>query len=216
MTAQKRIKSRVADSTQKFTEVLDIAEDIVLLHGGSACLTIEVTSSNFALLSKQEQDAKLYSYAALLNSLSFPIQILIQSKRVDISSYITQLEEDAQKTSNALLKTYIQQYKDFISELVKVNSVLDKSFYIVIPYTTLEQGAKGALKPSDLLASAKGALHTKASALQSQVDRLGLRSKILDKEELIRLFYSIYNDGLLQTQDTEDLKAPIVRTIQQP
>lgn len=216
MTAQKRIKSHVADSTQKFTEVLDIVENIVLLHGGSACLVIEVTSSNFALLSKQEQDAKLYAYAALLNSLSFPIQILIQNKRVDISSYIAQLEEDAQKSTNPLLQTHIQQYKDFISELIKVNSVLDKSFYVVIPYSSLEQGAKGAIKQTDIFTSAKGALHTKASALQSQIDRLGLRSKTLDKEELIRLFYSVYNDGLLQTQDTEDLKTPIVKTAQQP
>lgn len=216
MAAQKRINSRVADSTQKFTEVMDIVEDIVLLRGGSACTVIEVTSSNFALLSKQEQDAKLYAYAALLNSLSFPIQIVIQNKRVDISSYITQLEKDAEKTTNPLLKSHIELYKNFISELVKVNSVLDKSFYLVVPYSSLEQGAKGAMKQHDLFVSAQAALHTKASAIQSQIDRLGLRSKILDKEELIRLFYSMYNDGLLQTQDTKDLKTPIVKTTQQP
>src|SRR5258708_12394457 len=87
MSAQK-----IHSTTQKFTEIVDFADDIVILEGGNACMIIEITASNFALLSKREQDSRIFSYAGLLNSLSFPIQILIRNRRMDIPSYILALQ----------------------------------------------------------------------------------------------------------------------------
>lgn len=188
-------------STQQFTEIRDIRDDIVYLAGNNACLIVRVTSVNFALLSKEEQDTKVFAYASLLNSLSFPIQILVRSKQVQISPYLTSLEEEAKKTTNKKLADNIMHYKAFVNDLVKMTTVLDKQFYIVIPYSPLEggikntssiAGIKGGLS-EDTIAQTKAALETKADSLQAQLDRLSLKAKILERDDLIRLFYDIYN-----------------------
>jgi len=94
---------KIHASTQKFTEIVDFVDEIVVLEGGNACLIIEITASNFALLSKREQDSRIFSYAALLNSLSFPIQIIIRNKRMDISNYLLELDEIIRTTKNPQL-----------------------------------------------------------------------------------------------------------------
>src|SRR5688572_6612812 len=116
-------------TTQKFTEIADITDHAVILDGGNACLIIEVTGSNFALLSQKEQESKIVSYASLLNSLTFPIQILIRNKRVDITSYLKELENHEQNTKNDLLATHIKLYRNFVHEMIRVNVVLSKQFY---------------------------------------------------------------------------------------
>src|SRR3990167_10649546 len=198
-------------TTQKFTEIENIQEDIVILSGKNACLIIEVNATNFALLSKEEQDGKIFSYASLLNSLSFPIQIFIRSKKLDISSYLKLLDSQAQETQNQLLSTQIKLYRDFVKELVKVNTVLDKKFYIIIPYSYLE---KGVMVSSDsFLNQAKTSLASKAESVLSQIARLNLRATTLGKEELAKLFYEIYNgDAVEINQITDEIKTPIVRS----
>ena len=197
-------------TTQKFTEIENIDEDIVILSGKNACLIIEVNATNFALLSKEEQDSKIFSYASLLNSLSFPVQIFIRSKKLDISSYLKLLETQGAQTQNQLLSAQINLYRDFVKELVKVNTVLDKKFYIVIPYSYLE---KGVITSADsFLNQAKTSLASKAASVLSQIARLNLRAKTLGKEELIKLFYEIYNGDTVETnQITDEIKTPIVR-----
>jgi hypothetical protein len=147
---------------------------------------IEVTATNFALLSAEEQDSKIYSYAALLNSLSFPVQILIRSKKLDITSYLKLLDAEANKTQNQMLAEQIRLYKDFIQELIKVNTVLDKKFYISVPFSYLEKGIgaaaagaskKGAVVDSAFVQNARASLRSKAESLHSQ---LGSLIKILD------------------------------------
>jgi len=209
---------KIHATTQRFTEVEDIVDDIVLFQGGRAALIIEVTATNFALLSAEEQDSKIYSYAALLNSLSFPIQIIVRSKKLDISSYLKLLDAQAKAIQNDLLANQIRLYRDFVQELVKVNTVLDKKFYVCIPYSYMEKGvgatAMGDRKntKSAFLEQAKTALHSKAEGIHSQVARLNLRAKTLEKEELIKLFYETYNDQAVETnQITDNLKTPIVR-----
>lgn len=197
----KKSAQQKVSSTQKFTELLDIREDIVLLHGGNACLVIQLQAVNFALLSAEEQDAKVYGYAALLNSLSFPIQILVRSKQIEILPYINSLAQAAKTTTNPKLSENIQKYKEFVEKLVTMTTVLDKQFYIIISYSLLEEGVSGATKlthmnPSDIddfFVRAKAALHTKADTLLSQVDRMNLGAKILDHDPLVHLFHDIYN-----------------------
>lgn len=210
-TAQK-----IHASTQKFIELQDIREDVVLLPGNSASLVIEIQASNFTLLSREEQEGKIFSYAALLNSLSFPMQILIRNKRIDISSYLKLLDTQVTATQNEKLAGQIKLYRDFVQELVKINVVLDKSFYIVLSYSPLE---KGALSYSSLAKNTKDAqflatqtaLHTKADAVHAQLARLNLRAKTLQKEELIKLFYSMLNEDFIEGGDIEQsIKAPLV------
>lgn len=212
---------KIHSSTQKFTEIVDIGDSVVVLEGGYACLIIEVTGSNFALLSQKEQETKIVSYASLLNSLTFPIQILIRNKRVDITSYLKELEEQERSTKNDLLASHIKLYRSFVHEMIRVNVVLSKQFYLVISYSSLEGGVGGAAKsvqksPSsgkDFTTTAGKALETKAQALLPQIQKLAVSAKVLQKEELIKLFYEIYNsnESMGATMVGEDVNTPIIR-----
>src|SRR5437868_10438414 len=108
------MKQTAHTSTQKFTGIIDIRENIVLLEGGNACTVIRVTATNFALLSREEQDGKMFAYASLLNSLSFPVQILVKSKKVQILPYLKLLDTEIKKSTNPRLGSFIQQYRDFV------------------------------------------------------------------------------------------------------
>lgn len=204
---------KIKASTQKFTEIEDIVENIVILSGQRACLVLEIQATNFSLLSAGEQQTKIYAYAQLLNSLSFPIQVLIRNKKIDISSYLKLLDLEVQKMSNEKLAVFIKQYRDFVLEMIKVNVVLDKKFYLIISFSALEKGVKGILKKEDFKEQAKAALKTKADSLLNQLSRLSLGARILEKEELIRLFYEIYNeDSEIANQTQESIQTPIIKT----
>lgn len=218
-----------AGSTQKFSEIEDIFDDIVVYKGGYASLVIEVQASNFALLSESERDAKLSSYAALLNSLSFPVQILIRNKKIDISSYMRLIDQELTQSSSLhltlsqqqreLLIRHMKMYRDFVQNLVKINTVLDKKFYMVISYSYLEGGvgnvATGLTRnvsiSDSFIQAAKAALHTKAESLHAQLQRLALRARTLERDELIKLFYSMYNETQTGINDVaHSVKTPIV------
>ena len=210
-------------STQKFTEIIDIVDNIVIFSNGNASLIIEITASNFALLSKKEQDARIYSYAALLNSLTFPIQILIRNKRMDITSYIKELDEVETTTKNELLANHIRMYREFVREMIRVNVVLNKQFYVVIPFTALEAGLSGVkqsfgkneAEKNAFIDAAKKALYGKAESLNAQLTRLAVSAKVLEKEELIKLYFDIFNDAPIQaTQAEMDLNTPLVKAQQ--
>lgn len=203
-------KSAQKATTQKFIEIQDIVDNIVLLSSGNACLVIEVQATNFSLLSQEEQDIKVLSYSSLLNSLSFSIQIFIRSKKIDISSYLRLLDDEFNKSQNQLLKNQIKLYKDFVAELIKVNTVLDKKFYIAIPYSGLESGI--SMGHSNFFLSAKSKLATKAESLHAMLRRMNLPAKTLSREELVKLFHEIYNGDFEQINQTmESIKFPIVQ-----
>ncbi|MGA2911774.1 MAG: hypothetical protein ABSE17_04075 [Candidatus Levyibacteriota bacterium] len=208
--------ARNLPSTQKFIEIENIVDDVVISPGGNACLVIEVSATNFALLSPEEQDAKIYAYASLLNSLSFPIQIVIRSKKLDITNYLKLLDVEKDKTPNAALAKQIGLYRDFVKELVKVNTVLDKKFYIVIPYSALEKGASGARATfqtgsgkDNFVVGASAALHSKAESIHTQLRRLNLKARTLDEEQLTKLYYEIFNDNAIDHASTTQTINPI-------
>lgn len=225
-------KASKGGSTQKFTEISEIYEDVVVFTNGNACLVIEVQASNFALLSAQEQQAKIYAYASLLNSLSFSIQIVIQNKKIDISSYLKLLDAEYQKAAagSSLVQpgtqggvsadqvaSYIKLYRNFVEELIRVNTVLDKKFYIIVPYSPLEKGIQGATNAMKKNASAhdaaKTTLQTKADGLNSQLARVGLRARTLERDDLIKLFFEIYNQTQEAAQIDTNTQTPVVKTM---
>jgi hypothetical protein len=194
---------KIHTSTQKFTEVVDFIDNVVIFEGGNASMIIEITASNFALLSQREQDTRIFSYASLLNALSFPVQILIRNKRMDITSYLKELDEIEKNSKATQLKTHIKLYRTFVHEMVTVNVVLNKSFYIVLPYNSLEAGVGGAAQATqkranqvlDFANKAQRSLQTKASSVLSQLQKFAMSARILEREDLIKLFYDIYNEG---------------------
>jgi len=210
-------KATEAASTQKFTEIREIVEDIVIFNNGNACLVIEVSPTNFALLSKEEQDAKIISYASFLNSLSFPVEILAVNKRVDVTSYITLLEGEIKKITDQKVATYMENYKEFVLHLVKQNIVLDKRFFIIIPFSYLESAIGSAVSQTTtkasidtIIATAKPTLKTKAEGLQNQLTRANLQTRILKRDQLMQLFHNFYHATIIQdigTGTTTEAKA---------
>lgn len=197
----------IRSSTQRFTEIEDIDRDIVLFTDGSCAIVLSTTAVNFGLLSEREQESLIYSYAGLLNSLSFPIQILIRSQRKDISSYLELLEEQEKKQTNPKLAKSITSYRQFIGNTVKERNVLDKKFYVVIPFSNLEIGVstnvlfgskkRGLPYPKEyILDKATMVLAPKKDQLVRLLARIGLRSEQLTTPQLAKLFFSIYNPGI--------------------
>jgi hypothetical protein len=194
----------LVSTTQNEMPIADITEDMVLFKDGGAALVLESTSLNFGLLSEKEQQAVVYSYAALLNSLSFSIQILVRSQRKDISNYLTYLSEAATKITNPKLQVVMNSYRTFIGEIVKKKNVLGKRFFIVIPFSPLELGAKQSFSTitakgplpfpkSYIVKKAQIALFPKRDHLIRQAGRLSLRLTQLNTNQLIELFYDFYN-----------------------
>src|SRR3989344_9331461 len=196
----------IRSSTQDFTEIEDVNHDVVLFVDGSTAMILSTTAVNFGLLSEKEQEAMIYAYAGLLNSLSFPIQILVRSQHKDVTSYLHLLEEQEKKQKNTKLATSIKSYRLFVAETVKEKEVLDKKFYVVIPFSSLELGTstkvlfgskkRGLPYPKEYIYDkALTVLTPKRDHITRLLNRLGLRGKQLTSEQLTRLFFSIYNPG---------------------
>lgn len=217
----------VRGSTQQAIPVEDIKDDLVILKDGSVCLVLQTTALNFGLLSESEQDATIYAYAALLNSLTFPIQILIRSQRKDISSYLELLAGVEDKQTNPLLQKQTKKYRRFVEETVKKNNVLDKRFFVVIPFFSFELGVKQTLgrtllpkkvklpfAKAYILQKAKTSLYPKRDHLLRQFSRIGLSARQLTTHELISLFYEIYNPEIAESQKVAigaEYTAPLVQ-----
>ena len=212
-------------TTQDHVDIEDIVDDIVILKDGSGCLILQANSINFDLLSEVEQEATIYAYAAILNSLTYPIQILIHSERKDISEYLRLIKMYEDRQSSKILKEQIRRYRHFVEETVERNNVLDKKYYVIIPFTNLELGASKALFSSlggkkglpfekkYILEQARNHLFPKRDHLFRQFGRLGIRLRQLTTPELIELFYRTYNpeSSGQKLAPTEAYTTPIVQ-----
>lgn len=197
----------LSSTTQKFMPIADITDNLVLFKSGAVSVVLESTSLNFGLLSLGEQEAAVSAFAALLNSLSFPVQITVRSQRKDITSYMEYLEQ-ASLTNiahNPKLAIIAQDYKAFILDAVKKKNVLSKKFYITIPFSQLELGIaksfasvtkRGETLPFTkdyVVQKAKVALYPKRDHIIRQAGRLGITLKQLQTKDLITLCYRYFN-----------------------
>lgn len=199
--------------------VQDIKEDLVLLKDGGVSMVLQTSAVNFDLLSEREQLAIIDGFAAMLNSLSFPIEIVIRSKRLNISNYLELLSNAEKKQNNPLLKHMMQQYRAFVAALIRENEVLDKKFYVVIPVSYLELGVVNDSQKH--LQKAATILIPRKDHIIKLMARIGLRANSLDTPKLIKLFYDYYNEGMeeaVQYQQTENpnLKELTPQPVQQP
>ncbi len=226
------LKIAIKGTTQDHLPIEDIIDGVVILKDGSAAMVMQISSVNFDLLSEKEQSALVSAYGGILNSLNFPVQIVIKSSTKDVGSYLKNLTEAENRQVNKLLKDRIKSYRKFIEETVKKNDVLSKSFYVVVKFSSLELGIKNAGKqtimgllkkggetvlpyPKDyILEKAKASLEPKRDHLMRLFSRLGLEIKPLTNKELIELFYKIYNEEVVVNQklQTTNYQNPIVTT----
>lgn len=193
----------VKSSTQKFTEIEAVKDDILMSQDYSCCVVIEAGAVNFGLLAEEEQRAMIYSYASLLNSLSFAVQIVILSKRMDISSYLDYLDQKVSSQHDKVLHERIVEYQSFIKSIVKKNTILEKNFYFVVPFSTLELGlksGKGKMNKEYVFTRAKTALYPKRDHLLRLLKKTGLGGKALYEQELAELFYNLYNPSSTGTK----------------
>lgn len=212
-------------STQHHLLVADITDDIILTKEGGATLILKSSALNFSLLSEKEQEATTYAYSAFLNSLSFPVQIYLRSQRKDVSNYLEFLKGEEEKQTNPKLKSVMASYREFVSQIVKKRNVLEKEFYIIVPFSPYELGvsagqilveAWGAFRstlspfgPIDIapkakrvpfaksyvVKKAKTVLYPRRDHVIRQSGRFGVKLRQLTTEELGRLFFNIYRTG---------------------
>lgn len=184
-------------TTQEFIEILDIKDDIILMKDFSAVTIIELGAVNFWLLSAEDQMSMIYTYGSLLNSLSFPVEIVILSKMMNISSYVEYLESKIQAQKSDLIKARLEDYREFIKMVVKKNTVMEKRFFFAVPFNPLEMGVTGVKAQKYgkeyIYNRAKTSLYPKRDHLLRLLAKVGLKPTVLQKQELTELFYNLYN-----------------------
>ena len=200
------------NSTQGTLIISELRDSMVIMKDGSFRAVVACKSINFDLMSETEQEAVEYSYQNFLNSLNFTVQILIRSQRVDIGPYLDRLTELRRNNDNMLLGVLMDDYIDFIDELSQEANIMDKSFFIVIPYYTSTEAEKAVEQTKDFfksLSRQKGtqvtridrATYDKAvTEINNRVEsviaglfQIGIHSVRLNTKELGQLYYNFNN-----------------------
>jgi hypothetical protein len=200
--------AEITSSTQSFTDVYDVLGDTLILKDGSISEILQIGTMNFGLLAEDEQDAAIYAYASILNSLNFPVQIVIRSQAKDITNYLNSLVAAEEEATTVKRKQQIARYRHFIQNLVSEGNILDKNFYVVLTANREELGFidTGSFMPwqkptfnlddydkNNIVSRAKNILDPKRDHLVNQFGRLGLAATQLNTQEIVKLFYTSYN-----------------------
>ena len=188
-------------STQQFLEVKEIKQGVVVLKNKALRGVLMVSSLNFALKSKDEQNATIYQFQSFLNSLDFPLQTLVQSRKLNITGYLDKLKELEKEQKNELLKTQTAEYRNFIKELIVGSSIMSKNFFVIIPFASIEipgitsrgSGKTLAKSTDDQFQRAKSQLWQRMEFVSMGLRRCGLKCIPLNTTELIELFWSLYH-----------------------
>lgn len=201
-----------AKPTQEFVPVKEVRDGVLILKDGSMRAVLLASSLNFALKSADEQQSIIYQFQNFLNSLNFSIQIFVESRRLDIRPYIGLLEARLKEQVGDLMKMQTREYIEFIKSFTESTSIMTKSFFIVVPYTPPVLGSASASiagqfiqarkNKKDAAADASATFEEHRSQLQQRLEvveqglvRCGIRVVELGTEELIELFYKIFNPG---------------------
>ncbi|PIR99090.1 hypothetical protein COT87_01315 [Candidatus Collierbacteria bacterium CG10_big_fil_rev_8_21_14_0_10_44_9] len=198
-------KSKPTNSTQKYLPIKEVRDGILVLKTGGFRTVLMVNAINFNLKSRDEQEAMMQQYQSFLNGLGFPIQIVVQSRMLNLDDYLTQLDVLSRKQTNDLLHTQTVEYTNFVRELIGVANIMSKTFYLVVPYDTGVELPTGGLfaglfgkkgRPLSLggkFAEVKTKLMERTSLASSGLAGLGLHNVQLNTQELVELFYTTYN-----------------------
>jgi len=199
-------------STKQLVDISDIVDNIVILKNGSLRMVIEVSSINFELRSEGEQVAILQNFQRFLNSMDFPLQIAVNSRKLDIADYVKLIEKSTETLTSELLKIQSAEYSKFIKELSDLSNIMSKKFYIVVPFYVFEapskagitQSLKSIFKPSTVakqltpeqLETYKNQLLQRVELMYDGLVGLGLKTKLLEGGDLMNLYYGLYNPGI--------------------
>jgi hypothetical protein len=199
--------SPLGKPTQDFVPIKEVRDGLAILKDGSMRAVVMTSSLNFALKSEEEQNAILYQFQDFLNSLDFTIQIFIQSRRLDIRPYLALLEERKKAQTIDLLKIQTQEYIGFVKNFTETTNIMTKTFFIVIPYSPamLQKGGglsafrkKGEAeikRDEETFEENRAQLEERIAVVEQGLTRTGVRVVQLGTEELIELFYKLFNPG---------------------
>ena len=206
------------NSSLNFVEIAEIRDSTIVLKEGNMRGILAVSSANFALKSAQEQEVIIGTYQGILNSLEFPVQILVQSRKLDLTNYIEKLKGIEDTITNELLRGKMQEYQIYIQELLKEVNIMNKDFYIIVPHdpVSLKGGTFGnflkALNPTRVIKQKQEEFIKNRKMLMSRVDQvasrfgsLDLKVSMLSTEQLIALMYNSYNPDSLNPIRLEDV-----------
>jgi hypothetical protein len=213
------------NSTQNVLQIAEIRDGIVIMNDGSYRSVVMAKSINFDLMSPQEQEATEYSYQGFLNSLYFPVQVYIRSQRVDLQPYIEKLDRIRMEHDNMLLAYLMEDYINYIDQLSQQTNIMDKKFYLIIPYFPQTDVKKALTQSKNFfsglgemfsskeqhvvinendLETAKTELRNRVQALLGGLMQCGIQALPLDTQELIELYYDTYNPDTATRQQLKN------------
>lgn len=218
--------NNTTNSTQRYLKISDIKRDTVIMKDGTLRAVLMVSSINFALKSEEEQEAIIGGYVSFLNNLDFPIQIIIQSRELNIAGYLENMTKKANEQPNELLKSQTVQYIDYIKQLVSLGKIMNKHFYIVVPYNPLSDKRKNfwqsileAFRPIDVInlkeerfLYLKQQLEARIDSISGGLSSIGLTTARLDTQGLIELFYNAYNQETAANQPLDSIEKININT----
>ena len=201
-----------SNTTQSFVPIKEVKDGIAVLKDGSLRAVLMVSSLNFALKSDDERQSIIYQFQNMLNSLDFSIQIYLQSRRLDIRPYLALLEERQKEVIEELLKVQIREYIEFVKSFTEANNIMTKSFFVVVPYAPAIISGKGGLpsipglgkkkdkaqmkkQDASLFEENRTQLEQRIAVVEQGLTRSGLRAARLGTDEIVELFYKIFNPG---------------------
>jgi len=199
-------------TTQNFVPIQEIRDGVIVLKNGGMRAVILASSLNFALKSSDEQSSILLQFQNFVNSLDFSIQIFIQSKKLDIRPYTALLEERYKEQTTDLMKIQVREYIEFIRTFVESTNIMSKSFFVVIPYdppimtssknplSSMMGGAKKGSAEANKTADGqfqeyRSQLEQRVAVVEQGLVRCGIRAAELGTEEVVELFYKLFNPG---------------------
>lgn len=217
--SNKLATNKINSSTQQFLDIAEIRDDTVIMTDGTMRAVIMVSSINFALKSEDEQNAIIMAYVSFLNNLDFPLQIVIQSRELNIDNYINTLKQKEKEQTNELLKIQTAEYTQYISELISFGKIMNKKFFAIVPYNFISDKQKGffsklfeLFKPVALIKMKEEKFLERRVELVRRIDNtigglasLGINAVVLDTQSLIELFYNTYNPETSANQKLVDV-----------
>ncbi len=196
---------KATPASQDFVGIKDIKDGVVILKNGQMCAVLLASSVNFALKSSDEQQAILQQFQTFLNTLDFSLQIYVQSRRLNIEPYLELLSTRESLQDNDLMKIQLREYMEFIRTFTKEVDVMSKNFFVVVPFTAspinitksftslLSPGSKRPLSMDLRFEEQRIQLDQRVAVVEQGLSRIGVRTVLLQSEDLVELYYHIYN-----------------------
>lgn len=210
----KLAKGKITTTTQKYLDVVEIRDNAIIMKDGTLRAIILVSSLNFALKSEDEQNAIIATYISFLNNIEYPLQIVIQSRELNIDNYLNMLEQKKKEQTNELLRMQTADYLSYVKELISLSKIMSKRFYVGIAYNPLSNKQKGFIsrvgevfKPATLIRVKEKRFQARKKDLAIRVEKImgglqgmGLNCVLLDTQSIIELLYNTYNPETSENQ----------------